>query len=210
MVHGCRSAQSRRFNPSSLPFGFIYLPSCREDTTPLSQLLSSSGGNTHGSAFQTSFSNDETNMEKLAFVVPFGAKPSQCYDAITPHDMYSSLPCAFSGAFLISGGLSIAVWSKCLAKSDRALLTSMVVFIRALSMHLQICWDVSPGTKFFYWAQGLGWGVIAALFTATITVTGVSFRFGDVCHVNSKNSMKDFWGPLLAIAGAATIVQLAT
>jgi hypothetical protein len=135
-----------------------------------------------------------TNIRKLAFVVPFGAKPEQCYDEITPNDMYSSITCAFSGAFLISGGLSIAMW----------------IFIRALSMHLQICWDVTPGTRFFYWAQGLGWGITAALFTATITVTGVSFRFGDVCHVNSEHSMKDFWGPLLAIAGAATLVQLAT
>lgn len=77
-------------------------------------------------------------------------------------------------------------------------------------MHLQICWDVMPGKMFFYCAQGIGWAVAAAFFTATITVTGVSFRFGDVCHVNSANSMKDFWGPLLAIAGAATVVQLAT
>ncbi|KAF1999543.1 hypothetical protein P154DRAFT_228697 [Amniculicola lignicola CBS 123094] len=130
----------------------------------------------------------------LGFVIPFGAKPHQCYDEITPNDMFSSLTCAFSGAFLIAGGLSMGVW----------------IFIRALSMHLQICWDVMPGKKFFYWSQGLGWGVAAAFFTATMTVTGVSFRFGDVCHVNSADSMKDFWGPLLAIAGAATLIQLST
>jgi hypothetical protein len=85
-----------------------------------------------------------------------------------------------------------------------------VVFIRALSMHLQICWDVTPGKKFFYWAQGLGWSVAACFFTITITITGVSFRFGDVCHVNAAHSMKDFWGPLLAIAGAAMVIQIAT
>ncbi|KAK7182119.1 hypothetical protein DPSP01_008274 [Paraphaeosphaeria sporulosa] len=130
----------------------------------------------------------------LGFVIPFGARPEQCYDEITPNDMYSSLTCAFSGAFIIAGGMSIAVW----------------IFIRALSMHLQICWDVMPGKRFFYWAQGLGWTVAAAFFTATITVTGVSFRFGDVCHVNAAHSLADFWGPLLAIAGAATLVQLAT
>ncbi|KAF1836713.1 hypothetical protein BDW02DRAFT_214138 [Decorospora gaudefroyi] len=130
----------------------------------------------------------------LGFVIPFGAKPEQCYDQITPNDMYSSLTCAFSGAFLISGGMSMAVW----------------IFIRALSMHLQICWDVTPGKKFFYWAQGLGWSVAATFFTITITITGVSFRFGDVCHVNAEHSMKDFWGPLLAIAGAATVIQIAT
>lgn len=84
------------------------------------------------------------------------------------------------------------------------------IFIRALSMHLQICWDVTPGKRFFYWAQGLGWAVVATFFTITITITGVSFRFGDVCHVNAAHSMKDFWGPLLAIAGAAMIIQIAT
>jgi hypothetical protein len=130
----------------------------------------------------------------LGFVIPLGANPEQCYNEITPNDMYSSLACAFSGAFLISGGLSMAVW----------------IFIRALSMHLQICWDVTPGKKFFYWAQGLGWSVAATFFTITITITGVSFRFGDVCHVNAAHSMKDFWGPLLAIAGAAMLIQIAT
>ncbi|KAK1914870.1 hypothetical protein P3342_010861 [Pyrenophora teres f. teres] len=130
----------------------------------------------------------------LGFVIPFGAQPEQCYDKITPNDMYSSLTCAFSGAFILSGGMSIGVW----------------IFIRALSMHLQICWDVTPGKKFFYWAQGLGWSIAATFFTLTITITGVSFRFGDVCHVNAEHSMEDFWGPLLAIAGGAMVIQIAT
>lgn len=84
------------------------------------------------------------------------------------------------------------------------------IFIRALSMHLQICWDVTPGKKFFYWAQGLGWSVAATFFTITITITGVSFRFGDVCHVNAAHSMQDLWGPLLAIAGGAMLIQIST
>lgn len=130
----------------------------------------------------------------LGFVIPLGTKPNQCYDEITPNDMYSSMACAFSGAFLIAGGMSMGVW----------------IFIRALSMHLQICWDVTPGKKFFYCAQGLGWSIAATFFTVTITITGVSFRFGDVCHVNAKHSMADFWGPLLAISGAATLVQIGT
>ncbi|KAF1959309.1 hypothetical protein CC80DRAFT_324984 [Byssothecium circinans] len=130
----------------------------------------------------------------LGFVIPFGVKPNQCHDEITPNDMFSDLTCAFSGAFLIAGGLSMAVW----------------IFIRALSMHLQICWDVMPGKRFFYAAQTLGWSVAAGFFTATMSVTGVSYRFGELCHVNSAQSIKDFWGPLLAIAGAATLVQLAT
>jgi hypothetical protein len=144
-------------------------------------------------------------------VIPLGANPEQCYNEITPNDMYTSMACAFSGAFLISGGLSMAVWSKCiLYTSVHNHTNNVAVFIRALSMHLQICWDVTPGKKFFYWAQALGWSVAATFFTITITITGVSFRFGDVCHVNSANSMSDFWGPLLAIAGAAMLIQVFT
>ena len=81
---------------------------------------------------------------------------------------------------------------------------------RALSMNLQICWDIVPGRKFFYISQALGWGIPAVLFTATMTVTGVSFRFGRECDVNHANSMKDFWGPLMAFAGLAGILQLMT
>ncbi|KAF2754245.1 hypothetical protein EJ05DRAFT_489477 [Pseudovirgaria hyperparasitica] len=130
----------------------------------------------------------------LGFVIPLGHRPEQCFDEITPNDMYSSLTCAFSGAFVVSGGVAITVW----------------IFIRALSMHLQICWDVMPGRKFFYAAQALGWGLIAVIFTVTITITGVSFRFGEVCHVNSIHSMADFWGPLLGIAGLSMLTQTAT
>lgn len=141
---------------------------------------------------ETAVFTDST--QQLGFIIPLAARPPPCYDEITPNDMYSNLTCAFSGAFVIAGGLTVAVW----------------VFIRALSMHLQICWDAAPGKRFFYYAQGLGWGVIAVLFTATITLTGVSFRFGDACHVNSKNAMKDFWGPLLAIAALTMFLQVAT
>lgn len=77
-------------------------------------------------------------------------------------------------------------------------------------MHLQICWDIVPGRRFFYGAQAFGWGVPAVLFTATLTATGVSFRFGEACHVNHENSMADFWGPLLGFAAASVLLQLAT
>ena len=130
----------------------------------------------------------------LAFVIPLGAKPPQCYNEITPNDMFTNLTCAFSGAFLIAGGITVTVW----------------IFIRALSMHLQICWDLIPGERFFYASLGLGWGVAAAIFTLTMVFTGVSFRFGDTCHLNVANSLKDFWGPLLGIASLAGLIQLIT
>lgn len=130
----------------------------------------------------------------LGFTIPLGAKPEQCHDEITPNDMYSSTECAWSGAFIVAGGLCADMW----------------IFIRALSMNLQICWDIVPGKKFFYISQAAGWGIPAAFFTAIMAVTGVSFRFGSACHVNHENSMADFWGPLLAMAGGAGILQLMT
>lgn len=130
----------------------------------------------------------------LGFTIPLGAQPEQCYNEITPNDMYSSNECGWSGAFIIAGGLSATTW----------------ICIRALSMNLQICWDIVPGKKFFYFSQAFGWGIPAVLFTATLTATGVSFRFGNACHVNHDHSMADFWGPLMAIAGLAGILQLVT
>lgn len=130
----------------------------------------------------------------LGFTIPLGARPDQCYNEITPNDMYSSTECAWSGAFIIAGGLCADMW----------------IFIRALSMNLQICWDIVPGRKFFYISQAVGWGIPAAFFTAVMAITGVSFRFGNACHVNHENAMADFWGPLLGMAGGAGILQLMT
>jgi len=196
--HGvpCRRSPQRRWSCiAGLHVDHICRPTGREDTPPLSQLLSHHRRNLHGCKVAVNhWRHPYANIPQLGFVIPFGAQPEQCYDKITPNDMYSSLTCAFSGAFILSGGMSIGVW----------------IFIRALSMHLQICWDVTPGKKFFYWAQGLGWSIAATFFTLTITITGVSFRFGDVCHVNAEHSMEDFWGPLLAISGGAMVIQIAT
>jgi hypothetical protein len=51
-------------------------------------------------------------MNQLAFVIPLGADPDQCYDGITPNDMYTSMTCAWSGAFLLAGALAGSMWSK--------------------------------------------------------------------------------------------------
>ncbi|KAF2217408.1 hypothetical protein CERZMDRAFT_119367 [Cercospora zeae-maydis SCOH1-5] len=133
-------------------------------------------------------------MITLGFTVPLAARPEQCYNEITPNDMYTSMSCAWGGAFIVAGGLSVVMW----------------VLIRALSMNLQICWDIVPGRRFFYVSLMFGWGIPAVLFLLTITLTGVSFRFGSACHVNHAHSMGDFWGPLTAMAGIAGVLQIMT
>ncbi|MCJ1336185.1 hypothetical protein MMC09_001461 [Bachmanniomyces sp. S44760] len=130
----------------------------------------------------------------LSFIIPLGSKPDQCHDAITPNDMKSDPSCAASGFFLLFGGLATVMW----------------VFLRSLSLHLQICWDITPGRRYFYAALLAGWAVPALLVSLALAITEVSYRFGDVCHINHDKSVQTFWGPALALAGAATILQFTT
>lgn len=43
-----------------------------------------------------------------------------------------------------------------------------------------------------------------------IPLTGVSFRFGNVCHINHELALQDFWGPLLAFAAVGMVLQFIT
>ena len=82
--------------------------------------------------------------------------------------------------------------------------------MRALALHLQICWQVVTGRKFFVAAQLAGWGIPVILVASSLALTGVSFRFGDTCHINHRNGLQVFWAPLLTCAAAAIVVQFAT
>jgi hypothetical protein len=135
-----------------------------------------------------------TDIFQLGFIVPLGAKPQQCYNAITPNDMESSTTCAVSGAFLIVGGWCGVMW----------------VFLRAVALHLQICWQMVIGKAFMWGALATGWGIPAIGLTVALVFSGVSFRFGDTCHINHKNSLASLWIPLLAFAGITVIIQFAT
>jgi hypothetical protein len=130
----------------------------------------------------------------LGFIVPIAAKPDQCFNAITPNDMHSSTTCAVSGALILAGGWSGVMW----------------VFLRAVALHLQICWQVVLGRSFMWGAITAGWGIPAIALTIALVFSGVSFRFGDTCHINHNNSLADFWIPLLVFAGITVIVQFAT
>ncbi|GLI79115.1 hypothetical protein PoHVEF18_007441 [Penicillium ochrochloron] len=131
---------------------------------------------------------------EIAFIIPLGAKPKQCYNAITPNDMYSDLSCAFSGALLLFGGWLVVMWS----------------FIRTLAFHLQVCWEFVLGPKFMWGAFLAGFGIPAIGMTVMLIITGVSFRFGQMCHINIKHGSQDYWYPLIAFSAASLVLQLAT
>ena len=130
----------------------------------------------------------------MGFIVPLAAKPEQCYDEITPHGMGTSSVCAASGAFLLGGGWAGIMW----------------IFLRALSLHLQICWQIVVGRTYMWFSQILGWGIPIVGLVILLTLSGVSFRFGATCHINHENSLADFWIPLLVFAGLTLIVQFST
>ncbi|KAK6544027.1 hypothetical protein TWF694_000741 [Orbilia ellipsospora] len=121
-------------------------------------------------------------------------KSQKCINDITPYDMTSSVPCALSGAFVLLGGWCVVMW----------------VFLRALSLHLQICWQVTPGKPYFIISQIAGWVLPAAMTAVALAVTGVSQRFGNTCHINTQNGLATFWGPLLGVAAAAIVIQFVT
>lgn len=86
----------------------------------------------------------------------------------------------------------------------------MWVFLRALSLHLQICWQVVLGKNFMVFSQASGWGIPIIGTIIALIFSGVSFRFGPTCHINHDNSLADFWIPLLVFAGLTVIIQFAT
>jgi len=77
-------------------------------------------------------------------------------------------------------------------------------------MHLQVCWNIIPGTYFFIAAQVFSWGIAGVLLTTCLVVTGVSFRFGDFCLVNEHKAAASLWGPLLGFVGIIMILQITT
>jgi hypothetical protein len=104
------------------------------------------------------------------------------------------MSCAFSGALIAGGGWAAVTWG----------------FIRTLSVHLQICWKVTPGRMFLWGSQLLGWGLSIVFVALPLSLTGVSYRFGGSCHLRSENSLATFWGPLLGVASSSIVLQAIT
>lgn len=130
----------------------------------------------------------------MGFVIPLAADPDQCFDAITPNDMHTLSVCGASGAMLLLGGWCGVMWA----------------FLRSLSLHLQICWQVLVGRTFMIFAQFIGWGIPAIGIILALVFSGVSFRFGATCHINHKNSLADLWIPLLIFASITVVTTFVT
>lgn len=130
---------------------------------------------------------------ELGFIIPLGQQPDQCFDAVTPNGMKSSTTCAVGGGFAAFGGMALVCW----------------VLVRALFMHLQICWSIVPSGSYYIAANVAVWTTTITLTTAVLALVGVSFRFGGYCHVN-VGSISTYWAWLVAFAGISLLLQFAT
>uniref|UniRef100_A0A093UXB2 Frizzled and smoothened-like protein O n=1 Tax=Talaromyces marneffei PM1 TaxID=1077442 RepID=A0A093UXB2_TALMA len=131
---------------------------------------------------------------QIPFIIPLGTKPQQCNDPITPNDMNTDWSCAFTGAILLFGGIACVTWS----------------LLRTIALHLQVCWEVVIGPVFMWISFAVGLGVPVLILTLMLVFTGVSYRFGGVCHINSKNSLHDYWLPALVFGGMGLVLQFVT
>lgn len=93
---------------------------------------------------------------------------------------------------------------------ENVLLIASPGFLRSLSLHVQVCWKVVPGPKFFWGSILVGAGVPILLIAIALPATGVSYRFGDTCHINHEKALADYWGPLLSFAAVSAILQFTT
>ncbi|KAF3015670.1 hypothetical protein E8E14_012807 [Neopestalotiopsis sp. 37M] len=66
------------------------------------------------------------------------------------------------------------------------------------------------GRNFMWLSQAFGWGIPVIGLVVLLVFSGVSFRFGQTCHINHTNSLADFWIPLLVFVGLTVIIQFAT
>ena len=62
-----------------------------------------------------------------------------------------------------------------------------------------------------FWGSLLaGWGIPILVSACSLANTGVSYRFGDTCHINHHQALEDYWGPILFFGAAAALLQFAT
>ncbi|BDD59200.1 hypothetical protein MAP00_004426 [Monascus purpureus] len=131
---------------------------------------------------------------QVAFIIPLGTKPEECHNEITPNDMYSDVGCAFSGSLVAFGGCCLVVWA----------------FIRTVAFHLQVCWEIRVGAILNCVAIICGLALIAADTAVMLRLTGVSYRFGQTCHINARGSSHDYWIPLIVVSTISLAIQLIT
>ncbi|KAL5379641.1 hypothetical protein DPSP01_008339 [Paraphaeosphaeria sporulosa] len=128
----------------------------------------------------------------LSFAIPVTIDPNVCFDIITPHDMHTSQSCAWTGSFMVLGGVGSVVW----------------VFLRSLWLHIRIFWDKDPGTRFMWGSIIFGIAMPFVSLIAVLSVTGLSYRIGQTCLPSHEHAIVTFWIWLIFFAILASLLQI--
>lgn len=99
-------AWCRYIAPVHLPPGIIRRAAPEMDPSSLSEHLLHPGNLLYGGG-SIAIVNQLAcilTQPQIAFIIPLGVKPEQCYNHITPNDMHTDLSCAWTGALLLFGG----------------------------------------------------------------------------------------------------------
>lgn len=133
----------------------------------------------------------------------------ECHDAITPNDWKSDRLCAVSATLLYYGVWVVVL--TCMSESNILYKNQTLTtpgFVRSLSLYMHLCWKINLGQKFKYISFVTIFGVAGPMVAIVFLVSGVSYQSGKICYINNYRSPETFWGPLLAIAGLALLLQL--
>lgn len=131
--------------------------------------------------------------------------------------MYSQVQCAVTGSLLAFGGCCLIVWGMIreffflpFVLTLQRWRESFKGFIRTVVFHLQVCWEVNLGQKHTWAAVICGVALIVTETTIVLRLSGVSYRLGNVCHINIRDSMHDYWTPLIVFSAVSLILQFTT
>ncbi|KAK3069860.1 hypothetical protein LTR53_011470 [Teratosphaeriaceae sp. CCFEE 6253] len=130
----------------------------------------------------------------LAFIIPLGTKPDQCFDTITPDDMKTDQSCAWTGALFAVGFMGAVVW----------------ILLRSIWTALRIVFDFKRTTLFKYISLSLGIGLPLLFMALTIGINGVTYRLYNVCMPNGARAFLTWFVWLLLFSSLSTVILILT
>ena len=71
-------------------------------------------------------------------------------------------------------------------------------------------WDKEGSPINIYLAHLIGWGIPLTFLTIMLTVSGLSYRLGQLCLPNPRGAVATWFGPMIAFGGLGAVIQLAT
>ncbi|KAK0250064.1 hypothetical protein B0A54_01812 [Friedmanniomyces endolithicus] len=130
----------------------------------------------------------------IAFIIPLGTKPDECFNEITPDNMHTDMSCAWTGALFSLGFMGAVVW----------------ILLRSIWTALRIVFDFKR-TELFKWVSiSLGVGLPILFLVIVMPVAGVSYRLYNVCIPNGQAAFNSWFIWLLLFSALSTVILILT